>query len=108
MAVVAPAGSQVASATIDGVGYQIWSKSAAGTVGDPVSMVMDSNQTSGSVDILDDLNWLKSNGYMPADSGLNQVDFGWEICSTGGTAQTFTMSQYAVTATCTSGSSCTS
>jgi hypothetical protein len=103
-----PAGSQVASATIDGVGYQIWSKSGAGTVGDPVSMVMDSNQSSGSVNILDDLNWLKSNGYMPAGSGLNQIDFGWEICSTGGTAQTFTMSQYAVTATCTSGSSCTS
>jgi hypothetical protein len=102
-----PAGNVVASATIDGVGYQIWSKGAAGSVGDPVSMVLNSNQTSGSVNILDDLNWLESNGYMPAGSGINQIDFGWEICSTGGVAQTFTMSQYGIEATCASGTSCT-
>jgi hypothetical protein len=102
-----PAGSDVASATIDGVGYKIWSTGKAGAVGSPVSMVLDSNQSSGSVNVLDDLNWLASNGYMPAGSGLNQIDFGWEICSTGGVSQTFTMSQYGLKATCTSGSSCT-
>jgi hypothetical protein len=103
-----PAGSEVASATIDGVGYKIWSTSKAGAVGGTVSMVLDSNQSSGTVNVLDDLNWLESNGYMPAGSGLNQLDFGWEICSTGGVSQTFTMSQYGIKATCTSGSSCTS
>ncbi len=103
-----PAGSDVASATIDGVGYKIWSEGKAGTVSDTVSMVLDSNQSSGSVNILDDLNWLSSNGYMPAGSGLNQIDFGFEICSTGGAAETFTLSQYGIKASCTSGSSCTS
>jgi hypothetical protein len=102
-----PAGSQVASATIGGVGYQIWSTSGAKALGNPVSMVLDSNQSAGSVNILDDLNWLESNGYMPAGSGLNQIDFGWEICSTGGVAETFTLSQYGIDASCTSGSSCT-
>ncbi|MGH3279956.1 MAG: GH12 family glycosyl hydrolase domain-containing protein [Trebonia sp.] len=89
-----PAGSKVGSATIDGVGYTIWSTGKAGAVSNPVSIVMNSNQASGSVNVLDDLNWLESNGYVPAGSGLNQIDFGWEICSTGGSPQTFTMSQY--------------
>jgi hypothetical protein len=93
-----PAGSDVVSATIDGVGYKVWSTGGAGAVGDPVSMVLDSNQSSGSVNVLDDLNWLESHGYMPAGSGLNQVDFGWEICSTGGAPQTFAMSQYGIKA----------
>lgn len=103
-----PAGSVVASATVDGVGYRIWSSRKAGAVGDPVSMVMDSNQASGSVNILDDLKWLLSNGYMPAGSGVNQIDFGWEICSTGGAAETFTLSQYGIKASCASGTSCAS
>jgi hypothetical protein len=91
-----PAGSVVASATIDGVGYKVWSTGKAGAVGNPVSMVLDSNQASGSVTVLDDLNWLKSNGYMPAGSGLNQVDFGFELCSTGGATQTFSVSQFGI------------
>ncbi len=93
-----PAGSDVASAAIGGVGYKVWSTSRAGTVGDTVSMVLDSNRSSGSVNILADLNWLESNGYLPAGSGLNQIDFGWEICSTGGVPETFTLSQYRITA----------
>jgi hypothetical protein len=103
-----PAGSAVAAATIDGVGYKIWSTSKAGAVGNTVSMVLNSNQPAGSVNILDNLKWLESNGYMPAGSGLNQIDFGWEICSTGGAAETFTLSQYGIKATCASGSACTS
>jgi glycosyl hydrolase family 12 len=91
-----PAGSAVASATIDGVGYKVWSTSGAGKVGDTVSMVLNSNQSAGSVNVLDDLNWLESNGYMPAGSGLNQIDFGWEICSTGGVPETFSLSQYGI------------
>jgi hypothetical protein len=93
-----PAGSMVGSATIDGVGYQVWNSAGAGQVGHPVSLVLDSNQASGSVNVLADLDWLESNGYMPAGSGLNQIDFGWEICSTGGTAQTFTMSNFGIQA----------
>ena len=93
-----PAGSEVASAAIGGVGYKVWSTSKAGTVGDTVSMVLNSNQSSGSVNILADLNWLRSNGYMPAGSGLNQIDFGWEICSTGGVTETFTVSQNGIDA----------
>jgi len=103
-----PIGSVVASATIDGVGYKTWSTGKAGTVGKTESMVLNPDQPSGSVNILDDLKWLESNGYLPAGSGLNQVDFGWEICSTGGVPQTFTVSHYGLKVSCTSGSSCMS
>jgi hypothetical protein len=86
-----PAGSEVATASIDGATYSVWS------AGDhPVSLVLNSNETSGTVNILAALNWLESNGYMPSGSGLNQIDFGWEICSTGGVAKTFSMSQYGI------------
>lgn len=103
-----PAGSDVASATIDGVGYRIWSTSRAGAVGATMAMVMNSDQSSGSVNVLADLNWLESSGYLPAGSGLNQIDFGFEICSTGGVPETFSLTQYGIKASCTSGSSCTS
>jgi hypothetical protein len=41
------------------------------------------------------LNWLESHGYLPAGSGLNQIDYGFEICSTP-SAETFTLSQYGI------------
>ena len=40
------------------------------------------------------LTWLESHGYLPANSGLNQIDYGFEICSTHGAA-TFAVSQFA-------------
>jgi hypothetical protein len=53
------------------------------------------NEQSGSVDVLSMLTWLESHGYLPAGSGLNQIDYGFEICSTPGT-ETFTLSQFGI------------
>lgn len=86
-----PAGSKVATATIGNASYSVWSAGKG-----LVSLVLNSNQSSGSVDVLAALNWLKSNNYMSATAGVNQIDFGFEICSTGGSAQKFTMSQYSL------------
>jgi len=97
-----PAGSEVGTADIAGASYSIWS---AGK--NPVSLVLNSNETSGTINILAALNWLESNGYMPSGSGLNQIDFGWEICSTGGSAKTFSLTSYGIESSCASGSSCT-
>src|SRR6201995_3336400 len=102
-----PAGDVVASATIDGQSYKVWSTGKAGAVGNPVSMVLDSNQASGSVNLLDDLNWLKSNGYVPPGNGPSQIAFALQVCSTGGVPETFALSDYGIKATCSSGSSCT-
>jgi len=46
------------------------------------------------VHILVMLEWLQAHGYSPKDAGVNQIDFGWEICSTGSKAETFTISGY--------------
>jgi len=86
-----PAGSKAATADIGGTSYTVWSANDH-----PVSLVLDSNETSGTINILAALDWLMSHGYMPAGSGLNQIDFGWEICSTGGTAKTFRLTEYGI------------
>jgi hypothetical protein len=95
-----PPGKIVGRPTFLGAEYTVWD--ASGTV----YMVRDSNETSGSVDILTMLDWLESNGFSPPGSGLNQIDFGWEICSTDGKPATFTMSQYDLHTVCASGTAC--
>lgn len=56
------------------------------------------NESSGTVDVLSMLTWLESHGYLPANSGLNQIQYGFEICSTHGAA-TFTVSHFGITST---------
>jgi len=65
----------------------------------------NSNERSGTVDVLSMLTWLESHGYVPQGSGLNQIDYGFEICSTP-SAKMFTVNHYAIKATCNSGASC--
>ena len=52
----------------------------------------------GTVDILAMLNWLISNRYLPGGSSLTEISYGWELCSTGGEQETFTMSKFTVSA----------
>jgi hypothetical protein len=53
---------------------------------------------SGSVDVLAMLNWLAGHGYYSPTSTLTDISYGWELCSTGGRPETFTISGYSVTA----------
>jgi hypothetical protein len=53
------------------------------------------NEQSGTVDVLSMLTWLESHGYLPAGSGLNQIDYGFEICSTPA-AEAFTVSGFSI------------
>lgn len=62
-------------------------------------------ESSGTVHILALLSWLQrymsAHGYSSYASDLGQVgqiDAGWEICSSGGTSETFSMSSYALRA----------
>jgi hypothetical protein len=60
----------------------------------PFFFVLQKNETSGTVDILAAIRWLE-NGYLSASStGINAVDFGWEICSTNGVPENFSISRY--------------
>ena len=90
-----PAGSDKGSVVIGGTTYELWD--AGGTVS-----FVRSNEQSGTVDILAVLHWLQSHGHTSSAAQLGQVDFGWEICSTGGVPETFTLSSYTLKDTCSS------
>ena len=59
----------------------------------------DGNIPSGSVDILAMLNWLAGHGYLNPGASLHSVSYGWEISSTGGQPETFTVTSFTLTAT---------
>lgn len=60
----------------------------------------DSNTSAGIVHIWRMLSWLVANHYVAqSDASLSDVDFGWEISSTGGVNETFKLSKFTLRAT---------
>jgi hypothetical protein len=57
---------------------------------------LDRNEHTGTVHILAILRWLQRHRYVAWRARIGQVDFGWEICSTGGRPETFTVSAYSL------------
>jgi hypothetical protein len=70
-----------------GSGELIWSLGAPGHF---------AQQPSGTVNLQALLQWLVAHGYESPSSAIGQIDFGWEICSTGGTSRTFAVSDYRI------------
>src|SRR5262249_32805890 len=58
---------------------------------------MPTNEASGSVDIKAIITWLENNGYMPQNSTVTALSYGFEIASTGGQNQTFRVSNFSIT-----------
>ena len=52
------------------------------------------NEQTGTAHILSTLHWLQRKGYVSAGARIGQIDFGWEICSTGGQKGRFAVSRY--------------
>ena len=44
--------------------------------------------------VLASIGWLMQHHYVPANATLTQIDFGWEISSTDGKPEDFTVSKY--------------
>jgi hypothetical protein len=88
----------------NGVPQQNWTLCKWGS-SELIWYLTSGNEASGTVDVLSMLTWLESHGYLPANSGVNQIDYGFEICSTPG-AETFSVSQFAIKSACNSGASC--
>jgi hypothetical protein len=59
-------------------------------------LVLNSNAASGTIDVLAALKYLQSIGQVSANATLAQLDFGWEICNTAGTTQTFQVNNYSI------------
>jgi hypothetical protein len=90
-----PAGSKVATTTFSGATWDLYVTSNRSYM----AFVREGNAPSGTVDILAALNYLEGRGDLSGSDVLWQVNFGWEICSTAGAAETFTMSNYSLTST---------
>jgi hypothetical protein len=88
-----------ASATFGGsagVPVQKWNLCQFGS--ELVWKLTGGNEQSGTVDILAMLNWLVAHRYLPHDTGLFLIGYGWEICSTGGQDENFEVSRFSITA----------
>lgn len=55
-------------------------------------------ERAGRVNILAMLTWLEGHGYLPQASELVNISYGFEICSTGGRPETFTVSGFSISA----------
>jgi len=85
---------QIGAATIGGQAFTVY------RYGGEIIFSLDRNEQSGTVDILATLKWLQGHGLVSAKAGLAQVDFGFEICSTGGKPEKFAVSRYTLTSRC--------
>jgi hypothetical protein len=88
-----PAGSNQATATIDGRSYAVWK-----TTGNYIAFVASTNFTSGSMNLKDFFQWLMAKGWIGQNATLGQVDYGAELVSTNGVPATFTFSNFSVNA----------
>jgi hypothetical protein len=89
----APAGSKVATTTFSGATWDLYETSDRSYL----AFVRQGNASSGTVDLLAALKYLQGRGDLAASDVLWQVNFGWEICSTAGAPETFTVSNYSLT-----------
>ena len=56
------------------------------------------NEQTGSVDILSMVTWLEEHHYMPSNSTVTDLSYGFEICSTGGKDENFQVGSFSITA----------
>jgi hypothetical protein len=83
-----PAGNIIGHVTISGQSFAVWRRGPAYT------FALKGHETSGRTNILASVQWLMHQGYVPGRSTLSEVDFGWEIASTGGRPQHFAVANY--------------
>jgi hypothetical protein len=87
-----PAGNILTRVKIGGQLFTIWESGP-----DMFSFVLSGQpETSGRVDILSFFNWLLSHRFLSRSDTMTQVNFGWEIASTGGTALDFSMQRFSL------------
>jgi Glycosyl hydrolase family 12 len=85
-----PAGSVVASLTLDGRAYQVWKN------GSYIAFVADTNFTSGTMNLLQFYDWIIGQGWIPSSSTLGQIDYGAELVSTNGAPATFSFTNFSI------------
>jgi hypothetical protein len=80
-----------------GVSVQHWNLCKNGS--ELIWQLSGKAEQSGRVNILGMLTWLVSHRYLPKGSGLTAISYGFEICSTGGQPETFTVGRFSISST---------
>ncbi|HEY3905327.1 MAG TPA: hypothetical protein VGM14_15570 [Streptosporangiaceae bacterium] len=83
-----PSGDIIGHATIFGQHFAVWHG------GTDYTFALDHNETTGVTHILASIAWLIHHGQVASNATLTQVNFGWEIASTGGRKLGFKVSSY--------------
>jgi hypothetical protein len=86
-----PAGDIVNVVTLSGVTYDVWRN------GNYLALVPRAVMLSGTLNLKEMFDWAVSQGYLPPNPTVNQIDYGVEICSTNDTWQRFTFTEFSVT-----------
>lgn len=87
--------TKIGTATIGGQPFTVYEYGSS-----EIIFSLDHNEQTGTVDIFATLRWLQQHEYLAAGAAIGQVDFGWEICSTGSSPETFTLSAYTLRSAC--------
>ena len=87
-----PSGSVQGTVSFGGHSYTVWKS------GSYIAFVATSNFTSGSMNLLQFFQWIISKGWIPSNSTLSQVCYGVELVSTDSAPETFTFSNFSVSA----------
>lgn len=95
-----PAGTKTANAYTDPAGtkWDIWTAGGASSVSpvSTVSFVRQVNAASGSIDRMGFYNYLKGHSLLSSSAGVDQLNYGLEICGTGGGQRTYGVSGYSI------------
>jgi hypothetical protein len=76
---------------------KVWQLTAPGTLAGGQNDY-SVTESSGSVDVRQMITWMEGHGLLPPASTITNLSYGFEICSTGGQPETFTVSSYGMTA----------
>lgn len=95
--------TKLGTATIAG---QSWTIYRNGGPGSELIVSLNGSEQTGTVNLLAVFSYLQSQGWLASNSTLTAIDFGFEVSSTGGQAETFQLSCYAITENGTGGGTC--
>jgi len=87
-----PGGRHVQDVAFGGRTYQVYKRSGSSYI----AFVPTADFTAGTLDLLEMVNWTIAQGWLPAESTLNQICFGVEIVSTDDTDATFAVTAFAI------------
>lgn len=78
----------------NGVPVQKWGLCTYGS--ELIWKLTSGSEQTGSVDVLAMLTWLENHGYLPSNSNLTAIGYGFELCSTGGANENFQVNGYSI------------